>query len=82
MDKLEERWAESTEQILTPLEISQALLMALSTKMFRYYENRIPQDVSMLIVSNHRSFMDAPILIAQISDYCHEEIKYLLREGV
>jgi 1-acyl-sn-glycerol-3-phosphate acyltransferase len=51
----------------TPLEISQAFLTAVSTKMFRYYEDRIPQDVSMLIVSNHRSFMDAPILMAALS---------------
>ena len=51
----------------TPLEISEALLTALSTKMFRYYEDRIPQDASMLIVSNHRSFMDAPILMAALS---------------
>jgi 1-acyl-sn-glycerol-3-phosphate acyltransferase len=51
----------------TPLEISQAFLTALSTKMFRYYEDRIPQDASMLVVSNHRSFMDAPILMAALS---------------
>ncbi len=51
----------------SPLEISQALLAAFSTKMFRYYEDRIPQDASMLVVSNHRSFMDAPILMAALS---------------
>jgi 1-acyl-sn-glycerol-3-phosphate acyltransferase len=51
----------------SPLEISRWLLAALSTKMFRYYENRIPQDASVLVVSNHRSFMDAPILMAALS---------------
>ncbi|MBW4631476.1 MAG: 1-acyl-sn-glycerol-3-phosphate acyltransferase [Iphinoe sp. HA4291-MV1] len=50
----------------SPLEISRWLLAALSTKMFRYYEDRIPQDASVLVVSNHRSFMDAPILMAAL----------------
>jgi 1-acyl-sn-glycerol-3-phosphate acyltransferase len=35
--------------------------------MFRYYEDRIPQDASLLIVSNHRSFMDAMILMTALS---------------
>ncbi len=51
----------------SPLNISRWLLAALSTKMFRYYENRIPQDASVLVVSNHRSFMDAPILMEALS---------------
>ncbi|PLZ95988.1 1-acyl-sn-glycerol-3-phosphate acyltransferase, partial [Fischerella thermalis CCMEE 5328] len=51
----------------SPLNISHWLLAALSTKMFRYYEDRIPQDASVLVVSNHRSFMDAPILMAALS---------------
>jgi 1-acyl-sn-glycerol-3-phosphate acyltransferase len=49
------------------LDISRWLLATLSTKMFRYYEDRIPQDASVLVVSNHRSFMDAPILMAALS---------------
>jgi 1-acyl-sn-glycerol-3-phosphate acyltransferase len=36
-------------------------------KMFLYYEDRIPQDASVLVVSNHRSFMDAPILMTAMS---------------
>jgi 1-acyl-sn-glycerol-3-phosphate acyltransferase len=51
----------------SPLEISRWLLAALSTKIFRYYEDRIPQDASVLVVSNHRSFMDAPVLMAALS---------------
>jgi len=51
-----------------PTLISQALLAGLSTQMFRYYENRIPRDASVLVVSNHRSFMDAPILMAALSN--------------
>ncbi|MDM9385103.1 1-acyl-sn-glycerol-3-phosphate acyltransferase [Chlorogloeopsis sp. ULAP01] len=49
------------------LDISRWLLGSLSTKMFRYYEDRIPQDASVLVVSNHRSFMDAPILMSALS---------------
>ncbi|MBD2522809.1 1-acyl-sn-glycerol-3-phosphate acyltransferase [Nostoc sp. FACHB-133] len=52
----------------SPLEISRALVAALSTQMFRYYEDRIPQDASVLVVSNHRSFMDALILMAALSN--------------
>ncbi|WP_392477184.1 lysophospholipid acyltransferase family protein [Nostoc sp. C110] len=51
----------------SPLEISRALVAALSTQMFRYYEDRIPQDASVLVVSNHRSFMDALILMTALS---------------
>ncbi|MEH2056714.1 MAG: 1-acyl-sn-glycerol-3-phosphate acyltransferase [Nostoc sp.] len=52
----------------SPLEISRALVAALSTQMFRYYEDRIPQDASVLVVSNHHSFMDALILMAALSN--------------
>lgn len=51
----------------SPLEISRSFLAAISTKMFRYYEDRIPQDASVLVVSNHRSFMDAPVLMEALS---------------
>ncbi|MBW4560582.1 MAG: 1-acyl-sn-glycerol-3-phosphate acyltransferase [Mojavia pulchra JT2-VF2] len=51
----------------SPLEISRWSLMALSTQIFRYYEDRIPQDASVLVVSNHRSFMDAFILMEALS---------------
>lgn len=51
----------------SPLEISRYFLASLSTQMFRYYEDRIPHDASVLVVSNHRSFMDALILMAALS---------------
>ncbi|QLE57529.1 1-acyl-sn-glycerol-3-phosphate acyltransferase [Nostoc sp. TCL26-01] len=53
--------------INSPLDISRTFLTALSTRMFPYYEDRIPQDASLLIVSNHRSFMDALVLMAALS---------------
>lgn len=49
-----------------PLQISHGFLAALGTQIFRYYEDRIPRSGPVLVVSNHRSFMDAPILISTI----------------
>jgi 1-acyl-sn-glycerol-3-phosphate acyltransferase len=51
----------------SPLQMSRSFLAAFSTKMFRYYEDRIPTDTSVLVVSNHRSFMDAMVLMAALS---------------
>ena len=52
---------------ISPLDLSRYFLAALSTQMFRYHENRIPRDASVLVVSNHRSFMDALILMSALS---------------
>ena len=49
-----------------PLEISHRLLAALGTQVFHYYQDRIPENGPVLVVSNHRSFMDAPILMAAV----------------
>ncbi|MDF2387470.1 1-acyl-sn-glycerol-3-phosphate acyltransferase [Nostoc ellipsosporum NOK] len=51
----------------SPLDFSRAFLAAMSTRMFCYYQDRIPQDTSLLVVSNHRSFMDALVLMAALS---------------
>lgn len=45
------------------LQISQGFLATVGTQVFRYYEDRIPRSGPVLVVSNHRSFMDAPILM-------------------
>ena len=50
----------------SPQQISHGFLTVTGTKIFRYYEDRIPQSSPVLLVSNHRSFMDAPILIAAV----------------
>jgi 1-acyl-sn-glycerol-3-phosphate acyltransferase len=50
----------------SPLQTSHWFLAALGTKLFRYYEDRIPTDGAILVVSNHRSFMDAPILMTTV----------------
>ncbi|MBF2020989.1 MAG: 1-acyl-sn-glycerol-3-phosphate acyltransferase [Hydrococcus sp. C42_A2020_068] len=48
----------------TSLPVSQSLLGAMGMRMFVYHEDRIPQEAgAVVVVSNHRSFMDAPILI-------------------
>jgi 1-acyl-sn-glycerol-3-phosphate acyltransferase len=50
----------------SPLQISRSLLAAMGTQIFLYYENRIPHDSAVVVVSNHRSFMDAPLLMAAL----------------
>ncbi len=50
----------------SPQQISHGFLTATGTKIFRYYEDRIPQHSPVIVASNHRSFMDAPILMAAV----------------
>jgi len=50
----------------SPLLISQQLLTALGTQTFFHHQDRVPQDTAVLVVSNHRSFMDTPLLMAAI----------------
>lgn len=54
-----------------PLLISQSLLPALGTQVFLHHENRIPTEGPILVVSNHRSFMDAPLLMVAINRSIH-----------
>jgi 1-acyl-sn-glycerol-3-phosphate acyltransferase len=46
--------------------MSRLLLAAMGTRLFIYHEDRIPYDSAVLVVSNHRSFMDAPLLMAAL----------------
>jgi 1-acyl-sn-glycerol-3-phosphate acyltransferase len=50
----------------SPLLISRQVLAALGTQAFFHHQNRVPQESAVLVVSNHRSFMDAPLLMAAI----------------
>jgi 1-acyl-sn-glycerol-3-phosphate acyltransferase len=50
----------------SPLFISQQLLRLLGTRMFCHHQDRIPREGAVLVVSNHRSFMDAPLLMTAI----------------
>lgn len=49
-----------------PLHICRAFLSAIGTQTFFFNQDRIPQDTAVLVVSNHRSFMDAPVLMASM----------------
>lgn len=49
-----------------PLLISDLFLATMGTRLFVHYQDRIPEDGSVLVVSNHRSFMDAPVLMAAV----------------
>ena len=49
-----------------PLLISRLFLAATDTRVFLHHQNRIPSNGPMLVVSNHRSFMDAPLLMAAV----------------
>lgn len=52
---------------ISPLVFSRSLLSAAGTRLFSYHQDRIPIDSPLLVVSNHRSFMDAPILMAALN---------------
>lgn len=49
-----------------PLLVSQLLLAVSKTKLFLHHQERIPPSGPMLVVSNHRSFMDAPLLMSAV----------------
>lgn len=50
-----------------PRLISESLLMAMGTKLWVDYLHPLPQNVPVIVVSNHRSFLDAPILIKALN---------------
>lgn len=46
--------------------IAQSLISAFNLDLTTSYADRIPQDIPTIVISNHRSFLDAPILIKTI----------------
>ncbi|MDJ0590707.1 MAG: lysophospholipid acyltransferase family protein [Pleurocapsa sp. MO_226.B13] len=50
----------------TPNLIAQSLISAVNLQLTYSYADRIPQDIPTIVISNHRSFLDAPILIKTI----------------
>lgn len=50
----------------TPRLIAQSLISAVNLDLTLSYRDRIPQDIPTIVISNHRSFLDAPILIKTI----------------
>lgn len=49
-----------------PLGLSHLLLSSFGTHIKVDHLHRIPKDKTILVVSNHRSFMDAPLLMASL----------------
>ncbi|BAZ46878.1 phospholipid/glycerol acyltransferase [Chondrocystis sp. NIES-4102] len=50
----------------TPNLIAQSLISGLNLDFTVCHSDRIPQDLPTIVISNHRSFLDAPILIKAI----------------
>ncbi|NDJ18411.1 lysophospholipid acyltransferase family protein [Myxacorys almedinensis] len=50
-----------------PLQMSRLLLTAIGTRLYTYYGDRVPRQGSVLVVSNHRSFLDAPLLMTALN---------------
>ena len=51
---------------LTPRIVAQSLISAVNLQLTYSHTSRIPQDIPTIVVSNHRSFLDAPILIKTV----------------
>jgi 1-acyl-sn-glycerol-3-phosphate acyltransferase len=72
----------------SPLALSHLFLSSLGTEARLINLDRIPNDESILVVSNHRSFMDAPLLMTALSQSirfaCHHYMSQVpvLRETV
>jgi 1-acyl-sn-glycerol-3-phosphate acyltransferase len=49
-----------------PLDVSRSWLASMGTRQFLYHEDRIPKQCAVVVVSNHRSFMDAPLLMSAL----------------
>ena len=50
----------------TPRLVAQSLISTFQIDLTQLYDDRLPQDIPAIIISNHRSFLDAPILINTI----------------
>ncbi|VEP11747.1 Phospholipid/glycerol acyltransferase [Hyella patelloides LEGE 07179] len=50
----------------SPQWIARSLIASLNIKKQIYYAHRIPQDIPVIVISNHRSFLDAALLISSV----------------
>jgi 1-acyl-sn-glycerol-3-phosphate acyltransferase len=53
--------------LLHPLMLSRQMLALAGTELSVSHAGRIPGNTSLILVSNHRSFMDAPLLMAALN---------------
>jgi 1-acyl-sn-glycerol-3-phosphate acyltransferase len=73
---------------ISPLHLSRGLLAAVGTEISLSHAKRIPPTERILVVSNHRSFLDAPLLMAALDRSvrfaCHYYMSQvpILREAV
>jgi 1-acyl-sn-glycerol-3-phosphate acyltransferase len=78
----------ASQDLNNTLLLWRGFLMALGTRMSVYHENRIPREEAVLLVSNHRSFMDPVVLTVAVDRpirfACHHYMGQvpLLREVV
>lgn len=49
-----------------PQLIARSLLTTLNVKTTLFYQQRIPHDIPVIVISNHRSFLDAVLLISYL----------------
>jgi len=49
-----------------PLHISQHILQAAGTRLYVHHRDRVPMDDAVIVVSNHRSFLDACVLMTAL----------------
>ena len=50
-----------------PLHLSRSLIRSVGTQISVRHQERIPSGCAMLIISNHRSFLDAPLLMSAVN---------------
>ena len=71
-----------------PLDLSQGIVQLTGIKLTVSGQHKIPQGGPMMVVSNHRSVMDAPVLMAglnrNIAFVCHQYMEHvpILRDVV
>lgn len=72
----------------SPLDLSRGLLQLMGTKLTVSGQQKVPYNVPTILVSNHRSPLDAPVLMAgldrEVAFVCHQYMKHvpMLRDVV
>ncbi len=55
----------------SPLMLSQGMLSVLGVKTSCVYSERVPRRTPLLVISNHRSFLDTPLLMSALNRSIH-----------